>query len=49
MNTEPDEHADHGTHYEGNSLVCSCGAHLGTFSVAVDDPDDAAGRVSDEQ
>jgi hypothetical protein len=37
-------HPDHGTHYEGNSLVCSCGARLGTFSVVIDDPDDAAGR-----
>jgi hypothetical protein len=28
-----DPHGAHHTHYRGNSMWCSCGAHLGVFSI----------------
>lgn len=32
-----DPHADHHTHYRGNSIWCSCGAFMGVFSIIIEE------------
>lgn len=31
----PDPHAGHHVHYLGNQVICSCGAHMGIFSIVL--------------
>jgi hypothetical protein len=31
----PDPHRGHHVHYLGNRVICSCGSHMGIFSIAL--------------